>query len=210
MTSTFLYALWRDFVWDRAFVDVITVCTFAFLYALWRDFVWDEILALGRYAGGFLYALWRDFVWDGPGQGAGNEILLQFLYALWRDFVWDAIDLDTTAQDFMFLYALWRDFVWDGALRWSTGRCAFLYALWRDFVWDEGVRSCRDGHDLVFLYALWRDFVWDPASVCGLVTSGDEGRLHTSPAGGRARPPGTCPGGCLCWLEACTGDGLSP
>ena len=38
-----------------------------FLYALWRDFVWDKLYRRPRRHGGirqFLYALWRDFVWD--------------------------------------------------------------------------------------------------------------------------------------------------
>jgi hypothetical protein len=39
----------------------------------------------------------------------------------------------------------------------------------------------------------------DPTPVDGLVTSGDEGRLHTSPTRGPHRGCHTRPGCCLCW-----------
>ena len=90
--AAFLYAFWRDFVWDRR-KNVVLVAGVGFLYALWRDFVWDALMspsmrlrfytpfgvtlfgtstmleASARASSTFLYALWRDFVWDPTSSG---------------------------------------------------------------------------------------------------------------------------------------------
>ena len=60
-----------------------------FLYALWRDVVWDKTTGVTMYFGTFLYALWRDVVWDAPYNGRPYWKTWLFLYALWRDVVWD-------------------------------------------------------------------------------------------------------------------------
>ncbi len=88
-----------------------------FLYALWRDVVWDAaMIALQLYSVGvtrFLYAWWRDVVWDlEMSRGRGSKV--EFLYAWWRDVVWDpGPSTRATLPSTMFLYALWRDVVWD-------------------------------------------------------------------------------------------------
>ncbi len=39
----FLYALWRDVVWNAvALAAVIALVSVLFLYALWRDVVWNQ------------------------------------------------------------------------------------------------------------------------------------------------------------------------
>jgi hypothetical protein len=102
-----------------------------FLYALWRDVVWDAIptIIVNEDSTGFLYALWRDVVWDLSAANDFSEPGNSFYTPCGVTLFGTALVAVMYFLVGLFLYALWRDVVWDptpsGGAR-DQRRCSLL------------------------------------------------------------------------------------